>query len=123
MGCLCDNIVCFVCCDRCGGGGKGGCESGVIMCSALGVSSSFVVAGNSSMVDSTVKLGAEGGCTLGLVLYLCIIGFFVCLWDMILLEGVYVLIGVSTLGGESFSTLGGRVTSLKILASCFKAEM
>ena len=40
-----------------------------------------------------------------------------------LLEGVYVLIGVSTLGGESFSILGGRATSSKILASYFKAEM
>ena len=42
---------------------------------------------------------------------------------MMLLEGVYGVRCVSTLRGESFSTLGGRATSSKIVASCFKAEI
>ena len=46
-----------------------------------------------------------------------------CFWNMMSLEGVYGELCVSTLGGVLFSTLGGRVTSSKIFASCFKAEI
>ena len=86
-----------------------------MMCSVWEVSSSVGVAGNSSMDDSTGKLGVDGRSELDLVLYVCSIGFFICLWKMMLLEGMYILFGVSTLRGGSFSTLRGRETSSNIL--------
>ena len=68
MGCLDETILCLVRCDLRGGGVEGGCDRGVMMCSILDVSSSVGVAGNSSMVDSTDKLGEDGECAFDLVL-------------------------------------------------------
>ena len=67
MGCLEETILCFVRGDLRGGGGDGGCERGVMMCSLLG-SSSVGVVGISSIVDFSAMLGEDGDLVFDLVL-------------------------------------------------------